>query len=156
MWGRGRQSIVSRWTSRTTMRRRALNSSGDLPNLRINPKGALRISAIQRLGRCHTAPIVSLMKNHYSELEIWLELVDRRVNLIDEGFDLHIHVGALQEPGLIAHHIGVSPRVRCAAPAYIDTRVRPKSVEELAQHDCLVFRERDEPFGVWRLLGPSG
>jgi LysR family transcriptional activator of dmlA len=116
----------------------------------------LRISASQRLGRSHIAPIVSLMKKRYPELEIWLELVDRRVNLIDEGFDLDVRVGALQEPGLIAHHIAVSPRVLCAAPVYLDARGRPKSVEELTQHDCLVFRERDEPFGVWRLLGPGG
>jgi LysR family transcriptional activator of dmlA len=128
----------------------------DLSNLRVNPKGSLRISASQRRGRSRIAPIVSLMKKRYPELEIWLEPVDRRVDLVDEGFDLGIRVGALQEPGLIAHHIAVSPRVLCAARAYLDARGRPKSVEELAQHDCLVFRERDEPFGVWRLLGPGG
>nr|WP_204117265.1 LysR family transcriptional regulator [Paraburkholderia sp. C35] len=128
----------------------------DLSSLRVNPKGSLRISSSQRLGRSHITPIVSLMKKRYPELEIWLELVDRRVNLVEEGFDLDIRVGALQEPGLIAHHIAVSPRVLCAAPGYLDTRGRPKSVEDLAQHECLVFRERDEPFGVWRLLGPGG
>ncbi|SAL33829.1 LysR family transcriptional regulator [Caballeronia cordobensis] len=128
----------------------------DLSNLRVNPRGSLRMSSSQRLGRSHIAPIVSLMKKRYPELEIWLELVDRRVNLVEEGFDLDIRVGAVQEPGLIAHHIAVSPRVLCAAPHYLDLRGRPKSVDELAQHDCLVFRERDEPFGVWRLLGPGG
>ncbi|RDK01722.1 hypothetical protein [Paraburkholderia lacunae] len=50
----------------------------DLSNLRVNPKGSLRISASQRLGRSHIAPIVSLMKKRYPELEIGLELVDRR------------------------------------------------------------------------------
>jgi LysR family transcriptional activator of dmlA len=128
----------------------------DLSNLRESPKGSLRISSSQRLGRSHIAPIVSLMKKRFPELEIWLELVDRRVNLVEEGFDLDIRVGAAQEPGLIAHHIAVSPRILCASPAYLDLHGRPKSVEELAQHECLVFRERDEPFGVWRLLGPSG
>jgi hypothetical protein len=59
--------------------------------------------------------IGSLMKKRYLELAIWLELVDRRVNLVEEGFDLDVRVGALQESGLIAHHIAVSPRVLCAA-----------------------------------------
>jgi LysR family transcriptional activator of dmlA len=62
----------------------------------------------------------------------------------------------VQEPNLIAHRIGVSSRILCAAPAYLERHGQPKTLEDLAQHACLVIRERDQAFGVWRLLGPNG
>ncbi len=120
------------------------------------PAGPLRISTSLRLGRNHVSHILAELERRYPALEIWLELVDRRIDLIGEGFDVDIRVGEVAEPHLVAHRIAPSARILCAAPAYLQRRGRPKTLAELAHHDCLLFRDRDQPFGVWRMEGPHG
>ncbi|MDF3834573.1 LysR family transcriptional regulator [Cupriavidus basilensis] len=124
--------------------------------IRRDPRGMLRISTSLRLGRDHVAPALSLLRQRYPELEVWLELLDRRVDLIGENFDLDIRVGEVQEPHLIAHRIVPGSRILCAAPAYLARRGEPRLPAELARHDCLPFRDREQSFGVWRLHGPNG
>ncbi|MDE2199102.1 MAG: LysR family transcriptional regulator [Rhodospirillales bacterium] len=128
----------------------------DLSSTRAEPAGILRISSALRLGRDHVAPALSALKHQFPNLVVWLELFDRRVDLVGEGFDLDLRVGDVDEPDLIAHHIAPSPRVFCAAPSYLARRGAPASLGDLAQHDCLLYRERGEAFGVWRAVGPDG
>ena len=118
------------------------------------PTGMLRISTSMKLGRTHVAPILALMVDRYPRLEVWLEMVDRRIDLLAEGFDLDIRVGDASEPHLIAHRIAQSVRVLCAAPSYLRRRGQPRTLNEVAQHDCLLFRDREQAFGVLRMEGP--
>ena len=120
------------------------------------PTGQLRIATSMRLGREHVAPILSALGRRHPKLEVWLELLDRRVDLVSENFDLDIRVGDPTQPHLIAHRILESRRNLCASPEYLKKRGHPRSVGELAEHDCLLYRERDHAFGTWRLLGPGG
>jgi LysR family transcriptional activator of dmlA len=119
-------------------------------------RGLLRISTSLRLGRKHVSPILAMLRKRHPNLEIWLELLDRRADLVGENFDIDIRVGAVQEPHLIAHKIVESARILCASPEYLERRGTPLELAELAQHDCLLFRGRDDRFGVWRLSGPDG
>ena len=120
------------------------------------PRGLLRIATSVRLGRRHVAPVLSLLRKQHPGLEAWLELLDRRVDLIGESFDLDIRVGEVEEPHLIASRIATGSRVLCAAPGYLTRRGKPEHPGELPRHDCLLLRERDQAFGVWRLQGPDG
>ncbi len=120
------------------------------------PKGPLRISTSLRLGRNHLAPILADMRRQYPELEVWLEVMDRRVDLLGEGFDIDVRMGDVHEPHLIAHHVARNARVLCAAPTYLAQRGHPKTLADLASHDCLMYRDRHQTFGVWRLQGPDG
>lgn len=123
---------------------------------RIEPQGRLCVSSSFRLGRNHVAPALSLLVKRYPRLEISMTLLDRPVDLVSEGLDLDIRVGAVPEPHLIAHRIVQSRRVLCAAPQYLERNGFPQHLTDLAQHSCLVFRERDQPFGTWRFTGPRG
>lgn len=120
------------------------------------PRGLLRISSSFRLGTGHVGPLLSALRHQHPGLEVWLELMDRRVDLIGEGFDLDIRAGEVQEPHLIAHHIMPSHRMLCAAPQYLQRRGEPRTLAELVQHDCLLFRDRAQTLGTWRLQGPNG
>lgn len=120
------------------------------------PSGQLRIATSQRLGREHVAPILSELGRRHPRIEVWLELMDRRVDLIAENFDLDIRVGDPGAPRLIAQRLLPSRRILCAAPEYLAQRGQPKTVAELTQHECLLFREREQPWGLWRLIGPKG
>jgi LysR family transcriptional activator of dmlA len=118
--------------------------------------GIFRVSTSLRLGRSHVSPILGLLSKRHSELEVWLELVDRRVDLLAEGFDADIRMGEVSEPHLVAHQIATNVRALCAAPSYLKKRGHPKSLADLARHDCLLYRERHQTFGVWRMNGPHG
>jgi LysR family transcriptional regulator, transcriptional activator for dmlA len=124
--------------------------------VRTDPRGELRISTSFGLGRNHLAPAISELAKRYTALEIRLELVDRPVDLITEGFDIDIRVGEVHEPNLIAHRIVEGSRILCAAPDYLRRRGQPNTLADLSEHACLVIRERNQSFGVWRLHGPNG
>jgi LysR family transcriptional activator of dmlA len=123
---------------------------------RLDVRGALRVTTSFRLGRTHIAPVLSLLAQRHPALDITLDAVDRRVDLLSDNVDLDVRIGEVEEPHLVAHRIADSPRVLCAAPAYLERRGVPAGIAELARHDCLVLRDRDQPFGAWRLAGPNG
>jgi LysR family transcriptional activator of dmlA len=130
--------------------------SGDVAGSKGLPSGTLRLSTSLRLGRNHVSHVLSLMAQQYPALDVWLELVDRRVDLIAEGFDIDIRVGDVNEPHLVAQRIVKSARVLCAAPSYLERRGTPATLAELSRHDCLLFRDREQAFGLLRMEGPNG
>jgi LysR family transcriptional activator of dmlA len=130
--------------------------SAEMSNARAALSGSLRVSTSLRLGRNHVSPILAMFGREHPGLEIWLELVNSRMDMIDEHIDIDVRVGEVIEQNLIAQRVIESERILCASPAYIEKRGAPASVADLSRHDCLLFRGRDQPFGVWRLEGPGG
>lgn len=120
------------------------------------PRGQLRISTSAGFGRKRVAPVLSEIARRHRALRIQLELLDRPVDLIGEGFDIDIRVGGTSEPNLIVQKIAPNARVLCAAPGYVKRQGMPLRLSDLGKHDCIVIRERDQSFGVWRLQGPEG
>ena len=120
------------------------------------PSGSLRVSTSPGFGRKHVAPALSAFAASYPEVEVRLEIQDRPVDPVAEGIDVDIRVGGLREPHLYAQHLAANRRVLCAAPSYLARHGRPRTLADLASHRCLVIRERDQAFGVWRLTGPGG
>ncbi|MES2259528.1 MAG: LysR substrate-binding domain-containing protein [Pseudomonadota bacterium] len=123
---------------------------------RLDPHGALRITTSFLLGRKHIGPALSLLAQRYPALDITLDVVDRRVDLVSENIDLDVRLAEVAEPHLVAHRLAESSRILCAAPDYLERRGIPATIAELSQHDCLVLRDRHQPFGVWPLSGPGG
>nr|WP_187358823.1 LysR family transcriptional regulator [Pseudoduganella aquatica] len=120
------------------------------------PSGLLRICTSSGFGRNRVAPAISALALRYPALEVQLELLDRPVDLIGEGFHLDIRVGEAHEPHLMARRIAANQRVLCAAPSYLARHGAPATLAELAQHRCIVIRERDQDVGRWLLAGPDG
>lgn len=123
---------------------------------RAEPAGLLRLCCSSGFGRNCLAPALSALAKRYAALEIQLELLDRPVDLVGEGFQLDVRIGTVQEANLISRRIAGNARVLCAAPAYLERRGAPSSLQALAAHDCIVIRERDQDFGRWSLRGPQG
>jgi LysR family transcriptional activator of dmlA len=120
------------------------------------PRGLLRISTSTGFGRKRVAPLLSKLALLYPSLRIHLELLDRPVDMLGEGFDLDIRIAGASEPNLIVKRIATNYRILCTSPAYLERYGMPKNISELSQHRCIVNRERDLAFGVWRLKGPNG
>jgi LysR family transcriptional activator of dmlA len=120
------------------------------------PRGLLKISTSFALGRKYVSPLLSAFARLHPALRIQLELFDRQVDMINEGFDLDIRVGPVHEPHLFAKRIIASQRVLCASPDYLARHGAPQTLSDLTQHQCLVIRERNQSFGIWRMMGPNG
>lgn len=118
---------------------------------RREPRGQLRVCSSFGFGRRIVAPALSAFVAQHPAVQVRLEVLDRLIDVAAEGYDLDIRVGDDIAPHLIARRLADNHRVLCAAPSYLEARGTPKSLAELAAHDCLVIKERDHPFGVWRL-----
>lgn len=115
------------------------------------PRGLLRMSCSFGFGRNVVAPAMSQLVARHPGLQVRLEVFDRLVDVAAEGIDLDVRVGDDIAPHLIARKLADNHRVLCAAPAYLARKGTPRSIDELPAHDCLVIKERDHPFGVWKL-----
>ena len=118
---------------------------------RREPRGLLRVSSSFGFGRNVVAPAFSELARRYPQLQLRLEVFDRLVDVASEGFDLDVRVGDEIAPQLIAKRLADNHRVLCAAPSYLAQYGTPRTLDDLAAHDCLVIKERDHPFGVWKL-----
>lgn len=118
---------------------------------RAAPKGLLRVSATLGFGRKHVAPALSKFVRRFPEVEVQLELGDRPVNLVEQGFDLQVRFGELPDARLTARLLAHNRRVLCASPAYLRRAGEPAAPRELARHACLFIRENEDTFGTWHL-----
>jgi DNA-binding transcriptional LysR family regulator len=101
------------------------------------PHGLLRLTASGAFGRLFVAPLLGEFLARYPRVRGELLLLDRSVNLIEEGFDLAIRMGKLQDSGLIARKLADIERMLCAAPRYLARAGGIARLEDLAQHDRL-------------------
>ena len=120
------------------------------------PRGLLRICSSFGFGRNLVAPAISQLVGRHPGLSVRFEVFDRLVDVASEGFDLDVRVGDEIAPHLIARRLASNHRVLCAGPAYLERRGTPRRLAELANHDCLVIKERDHPFGVWKMHTGGG
>jgi DNA-binding transcriptional LysR family regulator len=119
------------------------------------PSGELRVSAPTLLGRLKLAPLLPLFLSKYPRLSLDLMLTDRIVHLAEEGADLALRVGRLDDSSLVARKLARIRLVVCAAPVYLAGRGEPRSPHDLKNHDCPVFADgRSAP--EWHCQTPSG
>jgi LysR family transcriptional regulator, transcriptional activator for dmlA len=123
----------------------------DLSITRRVPRGTLRVSSSFGFGRQVVAPALARLTEKYPQLGVRFDLFDRLVDVGGESYDLDIRIGDDIAPHLIARRLASNHRVLCASPAYLKQNGTPRQVADLPMHSCLVIKERDHPFGVWRL-----
>lgn len=103
------------------------------------PRGLLRVNAPVSYGIGHLAPVLPGFMAVYPDLKVDLTLADRRIDLVEEGVDVAIRIGNLDDSSLIARRIVSYRRIVLAAPAYWDRAGRPARPEDLARHNCLSY-----------------
>lgn len=105
-------------------------------------RGLLRIAAPVQFGRRHVAPLAARFLDGNAEIEIELMLNDRNVDLIEEGIDVAVRIGALADSSLTASPVGHVRRQWVASPAYLELHGVPKSPQDLARHQALLGTSR--------------
>jgi len=128
----------------------------EVRNSQTEPSGRLRISAPINFGNAVLGPVISAMAQRYPKLEIQVELGDRFVDLIEEGFDAALRIRtSLPDSSLIARRLCAVDRVAVAAPAYLKKHGVPKHPRDLADHNCMIYTLSTAPYD-WTFNTPSG
>ncbi|HEX4883783.1 MAG TPA: LysR substrate-binding domain-containing protein, partial [Casimicrobiaceae bacterium] len=131
----------------------------------VEPRGTVRLTAPITFGERYLAPAIAAFVTRHAQVRFDVELSDRIVDIVDEGFDLAVRIGAPGGQALIARRIGTTQLVCCASPRYLARRGTPARPADLAGHACLTyaylavrdawrFRDRDGRDHVAKVAGP--
>ena len=114
-----------------------------LREARLKPIGRLRVDLPVSFGRLKVVPLLGAFRARHPELKLAISLTDRYVDLIEEGVDVCVRFGVLQDSSLIARRLtGTQFRV-VGTPSYFSERGRSKTPDDLVRHDCLAFTRHD-------------
>jgi len=120
--------------------------------MRASPRGRLRITAPVSFGAQWLAPAMTEYLERYPEVTLELELIDRIVDLVDEGFDAAIRIATLDDSTLVAHPLWPFKMMIVAAPEYLARHGMPRKPADLVKHRCLDYSHWSKTIR-WRLKG---
>lgn len=129
-------------------------AAADMAERRGTISGPLRISAPVTFGRMHLGPALYPFLNAHPDVQLTLDLDDRRVDAAADGYDAVVRNGPIADSRLMAWRLAPSRRVLVASPAYLSANGKPGSIEELEQHRGIFYTNR----GVadWRFPSVGG
>ena len=123
--------------------------------LHAEPRGTLRLNIPHTFGTLHVTPALPQFMARYPDIGVDLDLDDRMVDMVEEGYDLAIRIARLPDSSLIARKLAPLRVAVCASPDYWRRRGRPARPDDLKQHNCLNYKyllTRD----AWPFRGPDG
>lgn len=106
---------------------------------RVEPRGLLRLNVPVVFGTRQIASLLPEFAQRCPRVTVELGLNDRHVDLAEEGWDMAIRIGALADSSLVARRLAPCRMATCAAPSYLKARGTPRTVAELADHNCLGY-----------------
>jgi DNA-binding transcriptional LysR family regulator len=120
---------------------------------RVEPQGLLKVALPASFGHKHIAPLVPPFAARYPKIQLAFSLSDRTVNVIEEGYDLAIRIGELEDSSLAARKLAPNRRVVCASPEYLKRHPAPRTPDDLQKHNCLTTNDLQMN---WEYKGPDG
>jgi len=118
-------------------------------------RGRLRVAMPVSFGLAHLGPALADFLQLHPDVELDLDLNDRQVDVVQEGFDVVVRIAALADSSLIARRLTTIRLLPCASPAYLERHGRPQTPAELADHRCLVYSNSPDPT-LWRCVDAEG
>lgn len=106
----------------------------------LTPRGTLRVSAPLSFGRSHLSSLMTGFLSLHPGVRIDLDMTDRPIDLLAEGYDLAVRIGNLVDSSLIARRLTSIDLVVCGSPAYLERAGVPRTVADLAGHECFEYR----------------
>ena len=107
--------------------------------LTAEPRGTLKINAPMSFGARYLGALLATYQRQYPQVEINIDLHDRQVDVVDEGYDLVLRIAALEDSSLIARKLAPCHIHLCASPAYLKKHGEPRTPDELKAHQCLLY-----------------
>lgn len=115
-----------------------------ISQLNSEPKGKLKIMAQPSFGAFHLSRALSTYLNKYPDVTTEIELSNRMPDLVEDGIDIALHVGELNDSSFVARKIATARRVVCASPDYLKQNGTPESPEDLHKHNCMIYAPRTQ------------
>ncbi|NYT29132.1 LysR family transcriptional regulator [Rhizobium sp. WYCCWR 11128] len=122
------------------------------------PRGVLRLAVPDAFGRLVVLPLLEKYLRAWPDIQVEVSFTDRLADIVEEGFDLAIRIGAtatVSDTRLVSRVIATYKARLCASPSYLAERGEPRDIDDLAVHDCLIFAGRNQRQG-WRFRGKGG
>ena len=119
------------------------------------PRGTIKLTTSVNFGVRHVAPAIAAFLAAHAGVRFDVSLSDRIVDLVEEGFDLGIRIGAPGSDNIVARKLGDTRLVPCASPAYLQAHGAPQVPEDLASHNCFTY-EYVSPRNLWRFRDAAG
>lgn len=130
-------------------------AEAEVSRLQGAPRGTLRLNAPMSFGILHIAPAIPAFLAQYPDLSIDMNLDDRQIDLVEEGFDLGIRIAELPDSSLVARRLAPCRHVVCGAPGYFKRRGVPRSPEDLRNHNAINFKYQSSARD-WHFISPDG
>ena len=127
----------------------------EVARFQTEPRGTLRVSAPMSFAILHLGKVVHEFHERFPGVSMELHLDDRQVDLVEEGFDLAIRIGRLQDSNLVARRLIPCRQVLCASPSYLAKKGTPERPEDLLEHSCIVYSLLSTP-REWRFTDAQG
>ncbi|MEN8179385.1 MAG: LysR family transcriptional regulator [Pseudomonadota bacterium] len=118
------------------------------------PRGLLRVTAPVEFGTNLLGVLAAEYLRHFPQVSLELDLSNRFADLIEEGYDLALRAGRLEDSSLIAKRLGETRLLVCAAPGYLKQHHAPETPKQLSEHSCLVYPDPDGRT-LLRFSGPN-
>lgn len=131
------------------------NAERSVADLHTNPRGTLRINAPTSFGNRYLADAIADFMKIHTDLKVELDLNDRVVDLVDEGYDMAVRITSLVDSSLIARKIAPFRSVICASPSYWKEHGKPNRPEDLSKYNALIYSYLAND-NEWSLIGPNG
>lgn len=127
----------------------------EVTQLQEKPRGVLRINVPMSFGILHIAPLLPAFMREYPELSVEMDLNDRKLDVIEEGFDASVRISDLPDSTLIARRLAPCRHAIVAAPAYLERHGAPKAPADLKEHQVLSYSLQQSAL-QWHFLAPDG
>ena len=131
------------------------DANAAVTELNETPRGMLRLNVPVVFGRRYVARYMQEFLDANPDVSIELNVTDHYVDLIEEGADLAIRIGHTHQQSFIVRKLATINRVLCASTAYLERHGRPERPEDLARHNCIVYRQQPGDM-TWQLIGADG
>jgi DNA-binding transcriptional LysR family regulator len=126
----------------------------ELKDAQVKPSGNLRVDMPVSFGRLKVVPLLGAFHAQFPDVKLRVTFDDRYIDLIEEGVDISIRFGALQDSSLIVRRLAEAQLGVVASPDYFSKYGKPRRPEDLAEHDCIAFTFRESRMARdWRFAG---
>lgn len=115
----------------------------EVSRLQGEPRGTLRINAPMSFGILHIAPVLPKFLERYPQLTVDMNLDDRKVDVVEGGFDVSVRISDMEDSSLVARRIGPCRHVVVASPAYLERYGVPRSPQDLKHHNVITYQYQD-------------
>ena len=130
-------------------------AQAEVSRLQAAPRGTLRLNTPMSFGILHIAPALADFLSRYPELSVDMNLDDRQVDVIEEGFDVSVRISELPDSSLVARRLGPCRHAVVASPAYLAQQGIPRTPNDLRAHNILTYRYQESALD-WHFRSPAG